>query len=329
MKRICCFLVIALSLALIGARQPKQVFAQSPKALAQMGGRIIFMRGRNIYEMKPDGTDEKILFKDFDGNGPKISPDGSKIAFSASREEGSQYSHWDVIKDIFIMKLNGVKPLRLTHALSDAKGRTFNSYSALEPAFSPDGKRIAFAGGQFDVITSTFQIRLMDADGSHATRIIKGKNTNDRMPCFSPDGKKILYASGSYYTEMGSHLNIYTINIDGTGRKRLTTNKADDSWPTFSPDGKKIVFLSDRDQGFREIYIMTSDGKKQTRLTWNSKSYSKSRINPAFSHPVFSSDGQRIAFGFGTPEKRDIYTMKIDGTEQRRVAKGSYVMRWR
>ena len=59
---------------------------------------------------------------------------------------------------------------------------------------------------------------------------------------------------------------IYVMNVDGRGLKRLNTNAARDADPAWSPDGKHIAFTSDRD-GNLEIYVMNSDGSDATRLT--------------------------------------------------------------
>ncbi|MGQ0632911.1 MAG: TolB family protein [Sporichthyaceae bacterium] len=55
---------------------------------------------------------------------------------------------------------------------------------------------------------------------------------------------KIVFAS-----EVNGNIDIYVMNADGTGRKRLTTDPKEDSDPEFSPDGKKIVFTSSRRVG--------------------------------------------------------------------------------
>jgi hypothetical protein len=59
---------------------------------------------------------------------------------------------------------------------------------------------------------------------------------------------------------------IYTINVDGSGEKRLTDSPGLDALPAWSPDGERIAFATDRD-GNWELYVMEADGAAQRRLT--------------------------------------------------------------
>jgi dipeptidyl aminopeptidase/acylaminoacyl peptidase len=117
---------------------------------------------------------------------------------------------------------------------------------------------------------------------------------------------------------------IYTIRIDGTGLKRLTTHTAYDGMPSFSPDGKKIVFVSEHDapRDRPQVWIMNADGTGRTRL-----SHSDCRE----ASPSFSRDGRRICFDryflpgkngkpsinlWGAPRSWHVFTMNTDGTSE-------------
>ena len=79
-------------------------------------------------------------------------------------------------------------------------------------------------------------------------------------PMYSPDGLKIAFIS----THDGDP-EIFVMNADGTGLRKLTDNSAVDAAPSWSPDSGKIVFTSDRGGSF-ELYRMNSDGSQQQMI---------------------------------------------------------------
>jgi len=79
-------------------------------------------------------------------------------------------------------------------------------------------------------------------------------------PMYSPDGLKIAFIS----THDGDP-EIFVMNANGTGLRKLTDNTAVDAAPSWSPDGGKIVFTSDRDGSF-ELYSMNADGSQQQMI---------------------------------------------------------------
>jgi len=79
-------------------------------------------------------------------------------------------------------------------------------------------------------------------------------------PIYSPNGLKIAFIS----THDGDP-EIFVMNPDGTGLKKLTDNTAVDAAPSWSPDGGKIVFTSDRSGSF-ELYRMNADGSRQEMI---------------------------------------------------------------
>jgi hypothetical protein len=119
------------------------------------------------------------------------------------------------------------------------------------PAFSPDGKQIAFAGGLTD--SSTRGIFIVGADGG-AVKVL----TTDTggLPQWSLDGKRIVYQA----SEGSGHINVFTVNADGTGRKQLTKGTSNDGQPIFSKDGGHIIWRSDQNGTAWAIFVMNADG---------------------------------------------------------------------
>lgn len=114
---------------------------------------------------------------------------------------------------------------------------------------------------------------------------------------------------------------IYSVNADGTGAKRLTNNAATDQQPSRTKDGRTIVFSSQRD-GNPEIYKMNADGSSVVRLTTDDSSIPSA---PLDTNPVFSPDGSKIvwqstraAVPRGNPVRR-LYIMDASGANQRPV----------
>jgi TolB protein len=122
------------------------------------------------------------------------------------------------------------------------------------------------------------------------------------------EGNKIAFAS-----DRDGNYEIYVMNEDGSGLKRLTNNPDEDIFPSWSPDGSKIAFESRRD-GNPEIYIMNADGTEQTNLT-NNSSWDEC--------PTWSPDGQNIGFHSLRDENHEICVMNPDGSEQKRLTNNS------
>ncbi|NTW00019.1 MAG: hypothetical protein HGA19_01795 [Oscillochloris sp.] len=247
-----------------------------------------------------------------------------RIVFTSDRDGGGS----NYMTDIYTMYADGSGLTRLT---------TEGAFGAV---WSPDGTRIAFVS--FHAGFYSPSIALMNADGSHQTRLIDGLGpawspdgtkvafygagievidadgrnlrslTSDggQDPAWSPDGTKLAFAFNS---DNGS-TDIYVMNADGSNRTRLTTAPDYDSSPAWSPDGTKIAFASDR-SGYRQIYVMNADGSSQTRLTSNEHSYNLD--------PAWSPDGRQIIFASMRDGNYQLYVMNPDGSNQTRLTQSS------
>jgi TolB protein len=123
---------------------------------------------------------------------------------------------------------------------------------------------------------------------------------------FTGANGKIAFASNR-----GGNWDIYTMNADGSGVTRLTTDPGVDTQPSFSPDGRRIAFASNRSGNF-DIYTMNADGSDVVRLT----------TDPGVeTQPSFSPDGSQIVFiaKRGASWYGDVYLMNADGTDQVRL----------
>lgn len=149
---------------------------------------------------------------------------------------------------------------------------TNNDRHENNPALSPDGKKVAFHGGDINDPLS-WDIYIRDLETGQETRLTDN-SVIDGHPDWSPDGSKLVF--GSFRTAGGAPsgaADIYMVNTDGFGLTRLTDSEWEDNDPEWSPDGSKIVFKSTRNtrQSAREeIFVMNSDGTNVKQLTTTS-----------------------------------------------------------
>jgi uncharacterized protein YjdB len=131
-----------------------------------------------------------------------------------------------------------------------------DSGTATEPAFSPDGARIAFVSTR----DGNPEVYVMNADGTTATRLTNDPQADGR-PTFTPDGQTILFHSA----RTAGKQQIWSVNVDGTGLTQLTRDSVNFA-PTVSPDGQTVAYVSIRDKTY-DIWLMSRDGSNPRRFT--------------------------------------------------------------
>ncbi len=169
-----------------------------------------------------------------------------------------------------------------------------------QPAWSPDGRKIAFTSDRRNGFS--LEIYVMNADGEKFVQLTTDHPpaVNDESPSWSPDGTKIAFASNR-----GDSYDIYVMNADGNNLVQLTQGRAKEVSPCWSPDGTKIAFTSSGNVLKSEIYVMDADGANPVNLTQNPEALNKD--------PSWSPDGRRIAFASWGVGNHDIYVMDADG----------------
>ena len=205
----------------------------------------------------------------------------TQIAFSSDRDGNLE---------IYTIDTDGANLVRLTnHPARDT-----------QPAWSPDGRKIAFTSDRRNGFS--LEIYVMNADGEKPVQLTTDHPpaVNDESPSWSPDGTKIAFASNR-----GDSYDIYVMDADGNNLVQLTKGRAKEVSPCWSPNGMKIVFTSSGNVLKSEIYVMDADGANPVNLTQNPEALNK--------NPSWSPDGRRIAFESWGVGNHDIYVMDADG----------------
>jgi TolB protein len=244
-----------------------------------------------IYMINADGSGNiKVSNAGIGLNHHDWSPDGQRLALVG-------YVNMNTTWSIHVMNIDGSNLTRLTN-----ESGVWDS----EPAWSPDGTRIAFTR-IYPAQNNRNELWLMDADGANQRWIgVEGFAAR-----WSPDGGRFIYTQG-----FSGNSEVLVCRVDGSDVQQLTHTGAFENNPCWSADGGRILFTSTRDGGRSEIYVMNADGTQLVRLTQNG--------NDEYS-PKWSPDGSLITFGsdVSAAEHWEIYIMNADGSNIRRLTQSS------
>ena len=149
----------------------------------------------------------------------------------------------------------------------------------------------------------------MDAEG----QVKKLTEAGAAQPALSRDGKRIVYVSARHVAwndaKVPFNTELYLMNADGSGQRRISNSSYGEMTPTFSPNGQKIAFATKRD-GNWQIYCANYDGSFPKRVTQNGG------LDCA---PAFSPDGKQLVFQSQRDGQWDIYRIDVDGSGETRL----------
>lgn len=274
------------------------------------GKKLIFQSKRGdlkcdqIFTMNTDGSDLKMVSN---GEGRTTCSyffaGGKKILYGSTHKGGREcppnpdYSKgyvWAIYPtyDIFTANADGTKIKQLTKTAG---------YDA-EATVSPDGKKIIFTSTR----DGDLDLYVMDINGKNVKRLTDELGY-DGGAFFSPDGKQIVYRSYHPKTEAEiarykqrlaedliepNNFEIWVMNADGSGKRKVTNLGAASFAPFFTPDGKKIIFCTNyfaddpRKRNF-DLALINVDGTGLERVTYN---------ETFDGFPMFSPDGKKLVF---------------------------------
>ena len=215
--------------------------------------------GKDVFRLTEHQADPSTPEGLFFQNEPAWSPDGNDIAFTSNRDSRTH---------IFVMNADGTGTRRVTntqhsddHPTWSADGRSIvfaregalyrvrasggaamrvgqGPGAAADPAYSPDGKHIAY-----DYRRPGFSIKeiyVMNSDGTGNRQVTDLRDVST-LPAWSPDGKTLAFQS----SVLDGKNEIYTVPAAGGKPRRVTTSEIDAIQPTWTPDGSGITFSRD------------------------------------------------------------------------------------
>ena len=258
--------------------------------------------GNFIVFTRNEGEDQDIFLQRIGGGNPinltkdshsknnyaAFSPNGDQIAFCSDRDGGG----------IYLMGSTGESVRRLTK-------------TGYNPAWSPDGKKIAYAteGVTIAQARTTFsQLWSVSVQDGSTTLIDSGDAV---QPQWSPHGNRIVYwglPHGSGWRDL------WSVDSDGKNKVRLTNDPAIDWNPVWSPDGHYIYFLSDR-SGSMNVWRIPVD-----EISGEAKGELEQVTVPASncSWLTLSHDGKKLIYS-SVEQRANIYKMGFDPVSERFV----------
>jgi TolB protein len=265
----------------------------------RLGGGIPGIAESKIYFVSSRSGTKEIWVMDYDGANqhalthlgsislsPRISPDGSRLAFSSVTKSG-----WEIM--MYSFDLNRI--------VSFARFGGMN----LSPSWSPDGSKLALSSSR----NGYPNIFAIDASGGNAHRLTSGQGPDVSPTWNRKTGAQIAFVSGRTGLPQ-----IYTMEADGTNVQRLTDQGYAVS-PNWAPNGQFLTFSWMRkygpgEPGSNDLYLMDIASKQWVQLTHDAGRNDS---------PCWSPDGRHIVFQSHRTGTDQIFSMLADGTNVKQL----------
>lgn len=287
-------------------------------------------RFTGLWIVDNDGTDHRKLNSgDARESSPRWSPDGTRIAYLAGTDEGSE---------LHVRWLATGQTARLTQLPRSPRGL----------AWSPDGQWLAFsmlvpekppslvdpprkpkgaewadpplmitrvhheADGAGYLETGYHHLFVVPAEGGTPRQITSGEFQHRGGPRWAPDGKSLIFSSNRSpdWEYEFANSEVYSVALDGGEIRPLTDRNGRDNAPAVSPDGQWIAYVGheDRKQTYQvaALHLMRSDGSDKRLLTGD--------LDRTVSSPAWTADGKGIVVSYHDRGDTKIARVGLDGT---------------
>ena len=299
------------------------------------GARVAFVRcgvggecGVYVTDAHGGGEDAVVAPGDLDIEGLAWSPDGARLAFSGRPGRQGAFS-------IHLVPLDGSAPQRLTAPATTYPGD-------LDPAFSPDGRLLAFVRTEMD---GRQDVAVVTVNGGRVRRLAREQKGVTGLD-WTADGREVVYAAnrdgaaglwrvgldggdprwvslgadageiaapsvgragGVAFARQLVRSQVVEVGADSTVRS-VAPSTRDDRQPAVSPDGRRVAFVSTR-SGSHEVWVARADGSGAARLT----DFGGARV----SGPRWSPDGRSVVVSARLEGDADVFVVGPDGAARR------------
>lgn len=212
----------------------------------------------------------------------------------------------------FVSPLSPNGPFTGGHLLvTDLQGevRQLTDSSATDdwPAWSPDGRRLAFTSDR-DGLGDVF---VLHPDGELDN--LTASDQRETAPAWSPDGERIAFVR---HEEAGRASDVWVMDADGSNARNLTEQPdVIDTHPSWSPDGQRLAFTSLRDERVN-LWVLDLDSGEVANLSEGLQPH----LEEIHAFPSWSPDGDRIAFiRWREGERSSVWVTDTDGQQVQRL----------
>jgi tricorn protease-like protein len=262
-------------------------------AFSADGRTIAFVRGGDLYSIRPDGSDQRQLTSGAEVDGrPIVSPNGRYVVFERRAAAGAP-------RDLYTVGINGGGAHALVSSAADEH----------EATFSPDGCMIAFvrstpgAGGSADDLFS------VKPAGTGLRRLTHTAGVDEFAPGYFADDEGIVFSRGESTEGPAAYADVYTMRSNGSKVRPLIRGVGSAYVEDVSPDGHTVLFR--RDQGLWSKRIGPGRARKLAQLPDGSET-----------NGVFSSDGRQVAAFVAVEDQQSLVAIDLASHRQAQLAEG-------
>ena len=239
----------------------------------ELSGRVVYvetlgvrLNGLYVQDLA-SGDRRRLNAQDGYVNSPAWSPQGDRVAYSYTDEEG--YSH------LFV--------LDATDPDAEPEQVTFGEVVDDNPRWSPDGQRLVFASirdGDYD-----WRLFVLDLAAGDVTNV-GSTDGHSVFPDWAPDGRFIVYSNRA-----GEEYKLRLLDLETGEDRQLTDGPGEDLYPRFAPDGRgEVLYSTDVDDGVWQLYVHDLVTGDEQRLIGS---------DSMDQYPAWGPDGEHVVFSAG------------------------------